>query len=189
MSLATPKQVAFISDLIDRKNLFASPRHFDTCNAMDAEEYAAYIAELKQRAEAISKDGASQWIDSLLKLPDNEEASNRRRGQQIETDIPAGHYAVTGEDGTTDFYRVDRPTKGRWEGYTFVKLQLSDDYQNLSRKNAQAILAKIAEAGPREAAIRYGHELGHCAICNRTLTNPDSIEAGIGPVCAENVGW
>lgn len=29
---------------------------------------------------------------------------------------------------------------------------------------------------------------GTCRVCNRTLTNPESIASGIGPVCAERLG-
>jgi len=32
-------------------------------------------------------------------------------------------------------------------------------------------------------SIEYLHE-GRCRICNRKLTTPDSVESGIGPVCA-----
>ncbi|GAA0955750.1 hypothetical protein GCM10009560_79550 [Nonomuraea longicatena] len=30
----------------------------------------------------------------------------------------------------------------------------------------------------------FGKETGSCCICRRELTNPESIESGIGPVCA-----
>ncbi len=35
-----------------------------------------------------------------------------------------------------------------------------------------------------ELAKEYGKLYGQCMICGRTLTNEDSIEAGIGPICA-----
>jgi hypothetical protein len=44
-------------------------------------------------------------------------------------------------------------------------------------------------ADPKQAAIAYGKEYGICCICNRTLTDPDSIANGIGPICADNFGW
>jgi hypothetical protein len=39
---------------------------------------------------------------------------------------------------------------------------------------------------PMEAAIKHGRKTGNCACCGRQLTNKDSIELGIGPICAEN---
>lgn len=35
-----------------------------------------------------------------------------------------------------------------------------------------------------EKGVRY-HVEGRCRVCNRTLTVPESIESGIGPVCAK----
>lgn len=43
-------------------------------------------------------------------------------------------------------------------------------------------------ADPRGKAIDYGRETGTCACCGRTLTDPKSIELGIGPICIENFG-
>lgn len=31
----------------------------------------------------------------------------------------------------------------------------------------------------------YGHETGNCSICGRTLSDPLSIQMGIGPICAK----
>lgn len=42
---------------------------------------------------------------------------------------------------------------------------------------------------PMQAAIAYGRRTGSCAICGRELTNHESIDRGIGPICAENWGW
>lgn len=37
-----------------------------------------------------------------------------------------------------------------------------------------------------EQAVAFGHETGICAMCGLELTDPESIEAGIGPVCEAN---
>lgn len=42
---------------------------------------------------------------------------------------------------------------------------------------------------PLTAAIRYGKESGECSCCGRELTDPKSIERGIGPICATKFGW
>lgn len=51
--------------------------------------------------------------------------------------------------------------------------------------------AKVVEvcADPRQAAVAYGKRFGACSVCGRELTNEDSIDAGIGPVCASKYGW
>lgn len=52
-----------------------------------------------------------------------------------------------------------------------------------------AIANKIFAAGPREAMLRYGREIGECGHCGRTLTNDESRAVGIGPRCRANKGW
>lgn len=42
---------------------------------------------------------------------------------------------------------------------------------------------------PLSAAIRYGKVSGSCSCCGRELTDPQSIERGIGPICATKFGW
>lgn len=99
-----------------------------------------------------------------------------------------GRYAVE-IDGVLKFFKVDKPTEGRWAGYTFVKVQASDDLYNIrDRAYRERILAIIAE-DPQGAMLRYGKEIGKCGHCGRTLTNEDSRERGIGPICADKMGW
>ena len=51
---------------------------------------------------------------------------------------------------------------------------------------ASDVLAKLVaiEADPEAAAVLHGKASGRCAVCSRDLTDPESIERGIGPVCA-----
>lgn len=100
-------------------------------------------------------------------------------------EVPAGRYAVTGEQGQTVFLKVDRPTEGQWKGRTFVKVQAGDDFHPMALPVAKALLAKILADGPKAASVRYGQELGVCGVCGRTLTDETSRAAGIGPKCAE----
>lgn len=125
--------------------------------------------------ERLSKSEASQLIDALLQRP-------RPSGEQL-ADVPGGHYAVesTGHNDLA-FYRVDRPTEGRWAGRVFVKLVVGGHPdQNVPRGHVAGVLARIA-ADP-DAAARYGRELGRCCRCNRHLTDETSRALGIGPEC------
>lgn len=102
--------------------------------------------------------------------------------------MPAGRYAVETENGLR-FFRVDKPTEGRWAGYTFVKVQASDDFYPVrGQQEREAVLALIAW-NPKEAMLRYGREIGSCGHCGRTLTNEESRRLGIGPVCRKGMGW
>lgn len=51
--------------------------------------------------------------------------------------------------------------------------------------NAVRTLLNEFEANPLVAAVKYGKLSGRCCSCGRELTNDGSIEAGIGPVCAQ----
>ncbi len=44
-------------------------------------------------------------------------------------------------------------------------------------------------ADPKAAAIAHGKEYGVCSCCGAELSNKESIELGIGPICASNMGW
>lgn len=103
-------------------------------------------------------------------------------------DVPAGHYAVETEAGHLAFYEVDRPTEGRWAGRTFVSVLASDERHPVRGAATAAVLAKIA-ADPRAAMLRYGQEIGRCGHCHRTLTQEDSRRRGIGPICAQGMGF
>jgi Family of unknown function (DUF6011) len=49
----------------------------------------------------------------------------------------------------------------------------------------EADVIKACQA-PEASAVAYGQKFGICSCCGRTLTNPESIELGIGPICREN---
>ena len=55
-------------------------------------------------------------------------------------------------------------------------------------QDSQATIMKVVE-DPKAAAVSHGLQTGSCACCRRVLTNKESIELGIGPICAERFGW
>lgn len=48
---------------------------------------------------------------------------------------------------------------------------------------------QVIAADPAAAAVAYGRRTGTCSCCGRELTNHASIEAGIGPICAQKWGF
>lgn len=89
-------------------------------------------------------------------------------------------YAVEGVDGTLDFYRITE------KGYLLDVIGgHPDTFVKRSPASLMTILRKIAGADNGHAAmIRYGQEIGRCGHCGRTLTDEESRNAGIGPICA-----
>lgn len=175
MSVITEKQFDFIKSL--------------TMERIDISDEVKDRALI--RAGGLNKSEASAAIERLLAAKEADpllvRSAKPKGGQFEEIVVPAAHYAVDGEDGTTDFYNVWRPKDTGDSGTFALYLQLGpDDFgQRIKGKAAITILKRIEADGPKAAAIRYGNELGHCSRCNRELTNPDSIEAGIGPVCSK----
>lgn len=116
----------------------------------------------------------------------------RRMGRAV---LPSGEKVLGGSYGIktkkderfandVSFFKVWIGDRGGWR----VQYYVSDDLHRvqLSVDTQIDILKKIAK-NPAKAAARFGHEFGHCAICGRGLTNDESRERGIGPVCAERL--
>jgi hypothetical protein len=96
--------------------------------------------------------------------------------------------------GRLVFLRVDRVVDGSWVGWTFVKEQHGDAYDRVGkqRPGGEYVGGRRDElravlADPLAAAIRYGREVGRCAVCHATLTEEKSRELGIGPVCRKRL--
>lgn len=98
--------------------------------------------------------------------------------------VPAGRYAIDHGNGVVKFYRVDVPTEGKWKGYVFVKVQAGDDEWPVRDYGKRSAILTTIAVDPAAASKLYGTELGRCGVCNRTLTDPESRAAGIGPICA-----
>jgi hypothetical protein len=117
----------------------------------------------------------SAWIGRMIA-----KANELRKTTPVALPTVAdGRYAVE-EAGTLKFFRVKN---GRKVGFVFLDVQASDDWhpiRTVTRINR--VLATIA-VDPHAAMIRYGHELGECGRCGRTLTDEASRAAGIGPIC------
>lgn len=96
-----------------------------------------------------------------------------------------------------DFTFSRAPDTGKNAGSIYVKRK--DDY--LGKVTAglfhptmacdAATSAKVIEVSsdPHNAAKAYGNRTGSCSCCGRELTNKESIDLGIGPICREKFGW
>jgi hypothetical protein len=192
MDDATPPAISrVINGTVGRSSTYG-----ERVNALLAHLAAEAAPEMAYCYAPLTKAGASKLIEWLFSL--DADAPKADAELPVSTDrpsaevVPAGRYAVDTEDGATNavaFYKVDRPTEGKWAGYVFVKLMVSDEEQRMSRAAGDAILRKIAAVGAEAASARYGHEVGECGMCGRTLTNDDSRARGIGPICAAKAGW
>lgn len=135
------------------------------------------------------------------------EAATAELPQTMSEKLPRGIFTVIRSDDSHRTYRITVPEWGDFrDGRVQVSLltgpQNTSDYQGVaflfpnhrvaiwkryqeSAENLrQDILALVDPESAEAAGKRYAMESGNCYKCNRTLTTPESIEAGIGPVCA-----
>jgi len=187
---ATARQITFITDLVKSR-------------IVSAEHQARLLATID--AGKLDKNIASKTIDWLKLQPVRpaeviieptpeqlmmqvEEGMNRQIAEALLPDVPEGRYAVE-HKGVLKFFKVDRPTEGRWAGRTFVKVQASDDWFSIRPTVAKNEILALIGNDVQQASLRYGRELGHCGVCGRTLTDENSRARGIGPICADKTGW
>jgi hypothetical protein len=129
--------------------------------------------------------------------------------------LPVGTFTVVLNEGERRTLQIKPPVTdaGTFEGWQFVRFLNGPDndsnFTNFGFRKAGAstvqIKAKYADAtilikaleglltGNKEArkemGVTYAKESGNCFVCGRTLTVPESIDAGIGPICVEKGSW
>ena len=164
VALASDRQVDYILGLLDER---VAPEGFDLDEATEA------------AIRRLTAENASALIRALKVQP------RKPRGEQAEqqqAQIVDGHYAIRSADEVVRFYKV----------YTFrdgnrgVSIQASDELHPMPRVAAEQVLGQIA-ADVESALALYGHEIGRCGVCHRTLTNEESRARGVGPKCAAKI--
>lgn len=82
--------------------------------------------------------------------------------------------------------------------YPFVKVAWVDSNGSLNwkygnkatteQKQVLTALLKEFAADPTTTVAKYGKLANRCCFCNKSLTDPKSVDAGYGPTCASNYG-
>ncbi|MAE23427.1 MAG: hypothetical protein CMK92_13650 [Pseudomonas sp.] len=176
-------------------------------------EFAASLYAQHRDGKAFSEKQAAAATRMLDKLEANRkakaQAANVRRQAAPTVDlagIKAMFEAAVASGYKRPKYRAEgfvislAPAHGANAGHLYVKSvddvymgKITPEMKFLGVRDAEGsgvekALAVIA-ADPKGAAVRYGAKTGECSCCGRTLTDPKSIEAGIGPICADRWGF
>lgn len=107
-----------------------------------------------------------------------------------------GFYARPNADGVTIFKVVwNQAETNLYAKQLFVEtVPAEDGHPEIHRAHwgyapgavkSLTLAMKLTE----EQAAEFGKLYGVCCICSARLTNEESIERGIGPVCADKQGW
>lgn len=170
-----------------------------------------FILDLRARRDLGSKwyHLSEKQVDAVLRIKARDEAPRPERkqtGRDLVAALPMGRTcaAVTNDEGHTTFLLIDIPEENdrygnpsRWAGWAFVK-QFIGGVGEGKRLGSQRpgetyvgqwsnLVDKVLE-DPEAAVRRFGQELGICGVCQLPLTNEESREYGIGPVCRKKMG-
>ena len=93
------------------------------------------------------------------------------------------------------------PMHGKNPGCVYIENLDSGDYYGKIKQGVVILLSNYHRGSgallesiqaimqePKAEMLAYGRQTGACSICNRRLDNQTSIDAGIGPICAEKYG-
>lgn len=160
--LASDKQLAFINRLMSEK---------DTPAALERDLIAALHGDL------LSSRDASRFIDALLACP-----RKRTEPKAPAVEVVEGFYSK-GEGEDMSIAKVQRAVHGSGNLYA-KRLKPSGGFEYEAGLIREIGRGAGWELLTHERAVAFGKLYGVCGVCGRTLTNEESIEAGIGPVCA-----
>jgi len=167
--------------LIDK--LFAQPMKATTSVRMATANQKRFITSLNDQIINPEWKLTNDQIDTITFAQVNETIECLKDIILSEKKIALTNPATA--DITPGIYRNDKGTfkvyKARSGSHLLAKKLIDDEwiYQGAANR-----FVKAAEKISIEEAKEYGKRTGNCMVCSRELTNPDSIEAGIGPICA-----
>jgi hypothetical protein len=103
--------------------------------------------------------------------------------------VEAEGLVITKKNGEPTWWvklgRGEKPVAVIQNGVAKLLLRRLDDE---GRLNVTVALGRI-EDDPAGTIAAHGKATGSCGCCGRELTDPESIERGIGPVCITQAGW
>lgn len=183
---ASEKQVKYITDLLLQREI---PANLSEMAELLWAQCEAHDIDVRTPGDGtrMPADIARSALDILTKLAKKQipTPAEVERAPTRMPEVAAGHYAIPSLTGNNDldFFRVDRPTEGKWAGYTFIKRVIGGRPNAPVRgQTAREALVAISR-NPEAAALQYATELGRCSKCNRHLTDELSRQLGMGPEC------
>lgn len=160
------KQVATATNMLDK---------------LEANRKAKVAAAEAEVAMAPSVD-----LQPIIDMFDKATASGYKRptyradGLRIKPGKNGALYVMTEERMEFGPYGEQPAYEGKIEQGKFLAVRAAAD------DTADKLVAIAKD--PLGAALRYGRRTGRCSCCGRELTKHTSIDAGIGPICAEKWG-
>lgn len=154
------------------------------CMISDSQREERFQAEVKKREERTVEVNLGAIAAAFAKAF----ASGLKRPKLRVGDYKLSLAPATGRNPGA-IYVAKRATSDEEEG-TYLGL-VRDGRFTPSRECTPAMQTELTPMlmEPAKAAVEYGRLTGHCAICGRFLENKESVDRGIGPICAAKFGW
>lgn len=204
---ATARQLEYIGDLLRKREItgerlakfgqrYGALAAAGELTTLKASEIIKFLKTLPARTTPLEGEAQAAPAATTQDQPYveyEERADDKGDVKQVGTivmpegRVPMGSYGVdtTGDDrftNDTTFFRVwiNKEYGKGWGAQMYV----SDDRVKIRVPLQMEMIRKIAQ-DPAAASALFGHEYKRCGICGRGLTNDESRERGIGPVCAQ----
>lgn len=165
-------------------------------------EWNSFAASLVMQYRSKGALSEKQWDAAERMIRKVADTKTRKATLQRSVDVSAIENLLRGAKVKRPVFRAAElafslaPTSGKNAGAVYVKR--GPDYQGKIMNGqflpASTCLPSTADAvvsvanDPRGEAIKYGRTTGRCSCCGRELSDPVSVEMGIGPICADRWG-
>lgn len=138
-----------------------------------AEAIAAIVAPIVFVPDGLYTVGLPNGTHRTLKIDTPQHSDNYTAGTRIVS-------FLSGSDNTADY-----------TGFAFLTRDGFKVWRKFRQDTAicEALSILVTSGEHMAHGKAYAMASGNCFICNRTLTDPISVYNGIGPTCADNIGF
>ena len=137
-------------------------------------------AEANQQIEVESRSGSVKTVTLGEFVAQDDYGQIWTIRKEASNSLPVGYYFKN-----ETVYKITL-TKDGQRSYA-KRLEVTNGRGKWVYEQGAARVLTSNDAITVDQAAAFGHLHGICAICGATLTNPESVERGIGPVCLEKI--
>ena len=166
---------SFAQSLLDASRTYgeltdAQVAAIDKCIARDAERKAA--------ADAREAAAPTLTTDKLFAAFDKARSAGLKYPKLHLQDLTISPAGANSKNAGSLYVKNGEAYLGKITGQRFFASR------DCSESAAQTVASVISD--PLAAAVAFGKTTGRCCCCGRELTDPVSVEKGIGPICEAN---
>jgi hypothetical protein len=179
----TGKQMVFLTKLLTEATELLNSR--ETLTGCEWPEAHAHVARVRSRMDDMTKPEASKAIGEAMDNNEKLREELKSLGAQPEPTLSEPVYV-----SETGMYRVNGriykvlPSRSSERHYAKELVGEGDGTYRFTYAPGAMRLIRAEHRMTDEQAREFGRTTGICCVCARLLTDPKSIEAGIGPVCS-----